>query len=96
MARTDWEALSLKTQYRCSEYFYRMSAKIPPTTDNELIAECAKYGMEVVWHEGLGMYLIGKGDQYYGVIGEDWREEGIDMPAVIAELFVTGTFGVEP
>lgn len=93
---TDWDELRLKVKYRYREWLFRTEPKIPPTTDNELATECAKYGMDVVWYEGLGMYLIGRGDQYYGVIGADWREDGIDMAAVIAELSVFGAFGVEP
>jgi hypothetical protein len=92
----DWDELRLKVRYRYREWLFRNMDETSPVADNELAAECAKYGMDVVWHEGLGMYLIGMGDQYYGVIGADWREDGIDMPAVIAELFVTGVFGVDP
>ena len=93
---TDWDKLRLKVRYRYREWLFRKMGETPPVTDNELVAECAKYGMEVKWYEGLGMYLVGVPDRYYGVIGADWREEGIDMPAVIAELSVFGAFGVEP
>jgi hypothetical protein len=95
---TDWEMLKSKVKYRYREWLFQTMDKMAPApdSDNELIAECAKYGMEVVWHEGLGMYLVGAEDRYYGIIGADWREEGMDMPEAIAELFVTGTFGVDP
>lgn len=94
----DWGALKSKVKYRYREWLFQTTDKMLPTpdSDNELVAECAKYGMDVVWHMDLGMYLVGREESYYGVIGADWREEGIDMPAVVAELFVTGTFGVEP
>lgn len=96
MTLIDWDAVRSKTKHRCREYFFRTMPKIPPTVDNELARVCAEYGMEAVWHEGAGIYLVGKDDRYYGVIGADWREEGLDLSAVIAELFVTGTFRVDP
>lgn len=90
MAQIDWNALGWKTQHRCR------GSKIPPSVDNELVRVCGEFGMEAVWHEEVGMYLIGEGDRYYGVVDPDWREEGLDLSAVIAELFVTGTFRVDP
>lgn len=92
----DWDALELKTHYMYRRYLFRTMPRIPPIPDNELAYECAKYGMDVVWHEGVGMYMVGRENDYYGVIGADWRDEGIDLPSVVAELAVFGPFGVDP
>ncbi len=93
-------ALSDRSRARIShlyrQYIFETMDKLPRSSDDKLVAECAKYGLDVVWYEGTGMYLVGSRGSYYGVIGADWEEEGIDLPTVVAELAVFGPFGSVP
>jgi hypothetical protein len=67
-----------------------------PSTDlpnPQVSQECAKYGMRAVFFFHRRTYLIGSGDTLYGEVGEESCIE-TELATTIAELFVTGPFGV--
>jgi hypothetical protein len=68
----------------------RRSASLP----NPLVAqECEKYGMRSAFDYSRRTYLIGSENTLYGVVPEESCSE-TELATTIAELFVTGPFGV--